>query len=79
MNKEDILLLDKYFSDIEAPEELKKLADKIKLIKRQIEAQDTIQEINEILSKTLTPSIVFDKLVTVRTSFPISRFGLKSM
>lgn len=51
MNKEDILLLDKYFSDIEAPEELKKLADKIKLIKRQIEAQDTIQEINEILSK----------------------------
>lgn len=51
MNKEDILLLDKYLSEIEAPEELKKLADKIKLIKRQIEAQDTIQEINEILSK----------------------------
>lgn len=51
MNKEDILLLDKYFSEIEIPSELSKLADKIKLIKRQIEAQDTIQEINEILSK----------------------------
>lgn len=51
MNKEDILLLDKIFSSREVPEELKKLADKIRLIKRQIEAQDTIQEINEILSK----------------------------
>ena len=51
MNKEDILLLDKYFSEIEIPSELSKLADKIKLIKKQIEAQDTIKEINEILSK----------------------------
>lgn len=51
MNKEDILLLDEYFKEIDIPEKLSKLADKIRLIKRQIEAQDTIQEINEILSK----------------------------
>ena len=43
MNKEDILLLDKYFSEIEIPSELSKLADNIKLIKRQIEAQNIIK------------------------------------
>ena len=51
MNKEDILLLDKYFSEIEIHLDLSKLSYKIKIIKIQIESQDTIQEINEILSK----------------------------
>ena len=51
MNKEDILLLDKYFSEIELPSALSKLADQLFFFIRHIEAQDTIQEINEILSK----------------------------
>lgn len=36
-------------------------------------------KINETLSKTLTPSTVFEILETVKISFPISLFGLKSI
>ena len=51
MNKEDILLLVDYFKSIEVPKDLEKLVEKLGLIKRQIEAQDTIHEIQEMLSK----------------------------
>ena len=55
MNKEDILLLVDYFTDDKLTEpiegELEKLVEKLLLIKKQIEAQDTIQEIQKKLSE----------------------------
>ena len=35
--------------------------------------------VKEILSSTFTPSIVLERFSTIRTSFPISRLGRKSM
>ena len=51
MNKEDMILLDKYLSTQELDNEMSKLRDKIILINKQIEAQDTIQEIQKKLSE----------------------------
>lgn len=53
MNKEDIFLLVDYFSDTGnmSIENMDKLITKLKLIKKQIEAQDTIQEIQKKLSE----------------------------
>ena len=55
MNKEDILLLVEYFSlkvgIEEFDEKMTKLIDKLNLIKKQIQAQDTIQDIQKQLAE----------------------------
>ena len=51
MNKEDILLLVDYLKDKELEENMIKLRDKINLIKKQIEAQDIIQEVQKELAE----------------------------
>ena len=51
MNKEDILLLDSYLSDKELSEDMNKLRCKIALIKKQISAQDIIQEVGKELAE----------------------------
>lgn len=51
MNKEDMILLDKYLSSQELDNEMSKLRDKIILINKQIEAQDIIQEVQKKLSE----------------------------
>ena len=53
MNKEDILLLVEYFTGNGKIEdkEMDKLISKLKLIKKQIEAQDVIQEVQKELAE----------------------------
>lgn len=51
MNKEDILLLSSYLTDKELDEDMKKLRTKIELIKKQISAQDIIQEVQKELAE----------------------------
>lgn len=51
MNKEDMILLDKYLSTQELDDEMNKLRDKVILINKQIEAQDIIQEVQKKLSE----------------------------
>lgn len=51
MNKEDMILLDKYLSTQELDKEMSKLRDKIILINKQIEAQDIIQEVQKKLAE----------------------------
>lgn len=56
MNKEDIFLLVDFFNGIEIShqnyaKEIKKLIEKLGLIKKQIEAQDVIQEVQKELAE----------------------------
>ena len=51
MNKEDMILLDKYLSSQELDSEMEKLRDKVILINKQIEAQDIIQEVQKKLAE----------------------------
>lgn len=51
MNREDMLLLHKYLTDKELDKDMDKLKSKIDLIKRQIDAQDIIQEIQKELAE----------------------------
>ena len=51
MNKEDMILLDKYLSSQELDDEMSKLRDKVILINKQIEAQDIIQEVQKKLAE----------------------------
>ena len=51
MNKEDILLLASYLSDKELDSDMNKLRCKIELIKKQISAQDIIQEVQKELAE----------------------------
>ena len=51
MNKEDILLLSSYLSNKELDEDMNKLRCKIELIKKQISAQDIIQEVQKELAE----------------------------
>lgn len=51
MNKEDILLMVDYLSKRDLDKDMEKLRDKLNLIKRQIEAQDVIEEVREKLVK----------------------------
>ena len=51
MNKEDILLLVSYFRGKTLDEEMAKLQDKLELIKKQIEAQDIIQDVQKELAE----------------------------
>ena len=52
MNKEDILLLVDYLKHQDlVGEDMKKLRDKLNLIKKQIEAQDIIQEVQKELAE----------------------------
>lgn len=51
MNKEDILLLVSYFRGKNLDEEMTKLQNKLELIKKQIEAQDVIQEVQKELAE----------------------------
>ncbi len=53
MNKEDILLLVDYFTEngTMGIEKMDKLIEKLKLIKKQIEAQDVIQEVQKELAE----------------------------
>lgn len=51
MNKEDILLLVSYFRGKTLSGEMERLADKLELIKKQIEAQDIIQDVQKKLSE----------------------------
>ena len=51
MNKEDILLLVSYFRGKTLDDEMARLSDKLELIKKQIEAQDIIQEVQKKLSE----------------------------
>lgn len=51
MNKEDILLLSSYLTDKELDEDMNKLRCKIELIKKQISAQDVIQEVQKELAE----------------------------
>lgn len=51
MNKEDMILLDKYLSTQELDNEMSKLRDKVILINKQIEAQDIIQDVQKKLSE----------------------------
>lgn len=52
MNKEDILLLVDYFNgkELELSKEMLKLTEKLELIKKQIEAQDIISEVQKKLA-----------------------------
>ena len=51
MNKEDILLLVSYFRGKTLDDEMARLADKLELIKKQIEAQAIIGEVQKKLSE----------------------------
>lgn len=51
MNKNDILLLVDYLEGKELSEEMKKLQDKLILIKKQIEAQDVIEKVQKELAE----------------------------
>lgn len=51
MNKEDMILLDKYLSTQELDNEMSKLRDKVILINKQIEAQDIIGEVQKKLAE----------------------------
>lgn len=51
MNREDMLLLASYLSDKELDEDMNKLRCKIELIKKQISAQDIIQEVQKELAE----------------------------
>ena len=52
MNKEDILLLVEYLEHQDlVGEDMKKLRDKLNLIKKQIEAQDIISEVQKELAE----------------------------
>lgn len=51
MNKEDILLLVDYLKVQDLGEDMKKLKDKLNLIKQQIEAQDIIQDVQKQLAE----------------------------
>lgn len=51
MNKEDMILLDKYLSTQELDNEMIKLRDKVILINKQIEAQDIIQDVQKKLAE----------------------------
>lgn len=51
MNKEDILLLVEYFKDKDLEDDMIKLYRKLLLIKKQIEAQDTISEVQKELAE----------------------------
>ena len=51
MNKEDMILLDKYLSTQELDSEMSKLRDKVILINKQIEAQDIIGEVQKKLAE----------------------------
>lgn len=51
MNKEDILLLSSYLVNKELEEDMNKLRCKIELIKKQISAQDVIQEVQKELAE----------------------------
>ena len=51
MNKEDMILLDKYLSSQELNDEMSKLRDKVILINKQIEAQDIIQDVQKKLAE----------------------------
>lgn len=51
MNKEDILLLSSYLSDKKLDNDMNKLRCKIELIKKQISAQDVIQEVQKELAE----------------------------
>ena len=51
MNKEDMILLDKYLSTKDLDNEMSKLRDKVILINKQIEAQDIIQDVQKRLAE----------------------------
>lgn len=51
MNREDMLLLASYLSDKELDEDMNKLRCKVELIKKQISAQDIIQEVQKELAE----------------------------
>lgn len=51
MNREDMLLLASYLSDKELDDDMNKLKCKIELIKKQISAQDIIQEVQKELAE----------------------------
>ena len=51
MNKEDILMLVDYLSDKELNKEMNYLKDKLDLIKKQIEAQDIIADVQKKLQE----------------------------
>ena len=51
MNKEDILLLVSYLSDKELDDDMSKLRCKLELIKKQISAQDIIEEVRKELQE----------------------------
>ena len=51
MNKEDILLMVEYLKERDLDKDMEKLRDKLNLIKRQIEAQDVIQEVQKELAE----------------------------
>lgn len=51
MNREDMLLLHEYLSSQELNPDMSKLRDKIELIKKQIDAQDIIQEVQKELAE----------------------------
>ena len=51
MNKDDILLISSYLADKELDDDMNKLRCKIELIKKQISAQDIIQEVQKELAE----------------------------
>ena len=51
MNKEDILLLVSYFRGKELDKDMAKLQEKLELIKKQIEAQDVIADVQTKLQE----------------------------
>lgn len=51
MNREDMILLDKYLSSQELEGEMSKLRDKVVLINKQIEAQDVISDVQKKLAE----------------------------
>lgn len=50
MNKEDILLLVEYFRGKSLDDKMNNLAEKLELIKKQIEAQDIIADVQKKLA-----------------------------
>ena len=55
MNKEDILLLVSYFRGKELDKDMAKLQEKLELIKKQIEAQDIIADVQTKLQEMDKP------------------------
>lgn len=51
MNKEDIILLSSYLADKDLDDDMNKLRCKVELIKKQISAQDVIQEVQKELAE----------------------------